>query len=55
MKTGNLHSQACIGYAPATAEYKLLQLRQYLCRDALKSIEGLGLSGFAYQAAKERL
>ena len=31
---------ACIDQAPATSEYKLLQLRQYLGKDALKSIEG---------------
>ena len=46
---------ACIDQAPATAEYKLLQMRQYLTGDALKCIEGLGHSKFAYEAAKERL
>ena len=46
---------ACIDMAPATPEYKLLQLRQYLSGEALKVIEGLGHSGFAYEAAKERL
>ena len=46
---------ACIDQAPATGEYKLLQLRQYLSGDALKAIEGLGHSSHAYEAAKERL
>ena len=41
--------------APATEEYKLLQLHHYLYGEALKAIEGLGHSAFAYQAAKERL
>ena len=43
---------ACIDSAPATGEYKLLQLRQYLSGDALKVIENLGHSA---TAAKERL
>ena len=46
---------ACIDSAPATAEYKLLQLRQYLSGEALKVIENLGHSATAYEAAKERL
>ena len=46
---------ACIDSAPATGEYKLLQLRQYLSGEALKTIENLGHSGAAYEAAKERL
>ena len=46
---------ACIESAKATAEYKLLQLRQYLDGDALKAIEYLGHSSVAYKAAKERL
>lgn len=46
---------ACIDSAPATAEYKLLQLRQYLSGEALKSIENLGHSAVSYNAAKERL
>ena len=46
---------ACIDQAPATAEYKLLQRRQYLSGEALKSIENLGLSSTAYEAAKSRL
>ena len=39
---------ACIDSAPATGEYKLLQLRQYLSGEALKTIENLGQSAFAY-------
>ena len=46
---------ACIDQAPATGEYKLLQLRQYLTGDALKAIEGIGHSAAAYETAKERL
>ena len=46
---------ACIDSAPATGEYKLLQLRQYLTGDALRVIENLGHSATAYEAAKERL
>lgn len=46
---------ACIDCAPATGEYKLLQLRQYLSGEALKVIENLGHSSTAYKAAKERL
>ena len=45
----------CIDKAPATAEYKLLQLRQYLTGEALKVIESLGYSATAYEAAKDRL
>ena len=44
---------ACIDQAPATGEYKLMQLQQYLTGDALKAIEGLGHS--VYEIAKERL
>jgi len=44
-----------IDRAPATAEYKLLQLRQCLNGEALKAIEGLGYSPKAYEAAKDRL
>ena len=46
---------ACIDNAPATAEYKLRQLRQYLSGEALQAIESLGHSATAYEAAKERL
>ena len=44
---------ACVDQAPATAEYKLLKLKQCLSGQALKAIEGLGHSEAAYQAAKE--
>ncbi|CAG2242223.1 unnamed protein product [Mytilus edulis] len=46
---------ACIDQAPATKEYKLLQLRQYVEGEALQVIENLGHSAVAYDAAKERL
>ena len=46
---------ACVDNAPATAEYKLLQLRQCLAGEALKAIENLGHSATAYHTAKERL
>ena len=46
---------AGIDQAPGTAEYKLLQLRQYLSAEALKAIENLGHIAAAYQIAKERL
>ena len=46
---------ACIDSASATGEYKLLQLRQYLAGEALKTIENLVHSGAAYEAAKEWL
>ena len=46
---------ACVDQAPATAEYKLLQLCQCLAGEALKAIESLGHSATAYQTAKERL
>ena len=46
---------ACIDAAPVTAEYKLLQLRQYLAGEALYAIDSLGHSAHAYEAAKERL
>ena len=42
---------ACVDKAPATPEYKLLQLRQYLSGKALKVVESLG----HYETAKERL
>jgi len=40
---------------PATTEYKLLQLRQYLSGEALKVVEPLGKTAAAYETAKERL
>ena len=46
---------ACVDNAPATAEYKLLQLRQCLAGEALKTIENLGHFATAYHTAKERL
>jgi len=46
---------ACIDNAPMSAEYKLLQLRQYLSGNALKAIENLGHSAASYEAAKDRL
>ena len=46
---------ACIDNAPATPEFKLLQLRQYVTGEALQAIENLGHSPAAYEAAKERL
>ena len=46
---------ACIDQAPATPEYKLLQLRQHLTGEALKCIENLGHSAGAYEASKNRL
>jgi len=46
---------ACVDSAPMSAEYKLLQMRQYLAGDALKSIELLGHSAASYEAAKQRL
>ena len=45
----------CIDSAPATAEFKLLQLRQYLTWESLKVMYSLGHSTTAYEAAKERL
>ena len=46
---------ACMDKAPATPEYKLLQLRQYISGEALKVVEPLGHSATAYETAKERL
>ena len=46
---------ACIDKAPATKEYKLLQLRQYVSGNALKCIDKLGHSATAYDTALERL
>ena len=46
---------ACVDQAPATAEYKLLQLRQCLAGEALRAVKSLGHSATAYQTAKERL
>ena len=50
-----LLATACVDNALATAEYKLLQLRQCLAGEALKAIENLGHSATAYHTAKEKL
>ena len=42
---------AYVHQATATPEYKLLQLRQHLSREALKIVEPLGHSAAAYEAA----
>ena len=41
--------------SPTTAEYKLLQLQQYLSGKVQKAIENLGHSAVAYHIARERL
>jgi len=46
---------ACVDTSPAGPEYKLLQLRNYLAGEALDSIQSLGYSAAAYDAAKARL
>ena len=46
---------ACVLEAPATPEYKLLQLRQHLSGGALKVVKHLGHSAAAYEAAMARL
>ena len=46
---------ACIDKAPATAKYKLLQLKKYLSGEALRVVESLGHSPEAYETAKSRL
>ena len=46
---------ACVDSAPASPEYKLLQLRQYLGGEALAAIERLGFSPAAYTAAIDLL
>ena len=46
---------ACIDNAPATAEYKLLQLRQSLDGEPLRVFENFGHSTEAYEAAKRCL
>ena len=45
----------CVDQVPATPEHKLLHLRSYLKRDALKVVENLGHSEVAYEATKKRL
>jgi len=46
---------SCIEPAPATKEYKLLQLRQYWSGEALKAIGSLGHTGTSYDVAKKLL
>ena len=46
---------ACVDKAPATAEYKLLQLKKYLSGEALAAVESLRHSAEAYEAANSRL
>ena len=46
---------SCVDRSPATAEYKLLRLRNSLEGEALKVIESLGHSPATYDVAKERL
>eukprot|EP00117_Sycon_ciliatum_P016997 scpid5959/ scgid16188/ len=46
---------ACVGSSSARADLKLLHLRQYLSGDALASIESLGYTPSAYEAAMRRL
>ena len=46
---------ACVDKAPATLEYKLLQLKKYLSGEALKAVESLGHLAEAYEAAQSRL
>ena len=45
----------CIDQAPATPQYKLLQLKKYLGGDPLKLVNRFGHSATAYQIAKEKL
>ena len=44
-----------VDQAPATPEYKLLQVRQCLAGEALNSIDSVGHSAKAYHAAMDRL
>jgi hypothetical protein len=46
---------SCIDRAPATLEYKLLQLRQYLSGEPLLMIQKLGHSAAAYDMALDKL
>ena len=46
---------ACVDNAPVTPEYKLLQLRECLSGNALRTIQNLGHLVAAYKAAKQRL
>ena len=42
---------ACVDNAPVTPEYKFLQLRECLSGEALRTIQNLGHSAAAYEAA----
>ena len=46
---------ACVDPAPVSPTMKLLQLRQYLSGEALKSIERLGYAADSYMTAMQRL
>lgn len=46
---------ACVDSAPASNEYKLLQLKQYLSGEASDLVTSLGHSAAAYDVALERL
>ena len=46
---------ACVDSSPLPAEYRLLQMREYLSGEALKTIDCLGYSAAAYDAAKDKL
>jgi len=50
---GSIYGLCC--KAPATAEYKLLQLKKYLSGEVLVAVESLGHSAKAYEVAKGRL
>lgn len=45
---------ACVDKVPATAEYKLFQLKKHLPGEALAAVESSGHSVEAYEAAKSR-
>ena len=44
---------AYVDQAPATPEYKRLQLRHYLSGKALKATENLGHFSFTYESVKD--
>ena len=46
---------ACVDSAPATPEYKLLQLKEYLRGEPFDAIDSLGYSATGYEAAKQLL
>ena len=45
----------CVDRAPVTAEYKLLQLKQYLAGEPLDLVQSYGHSANAYHLAKDKL